>query len=370
MIKIAYIVSTLKRCGPTNQLFHLIRFLDRKLFHPIVITLSPEPDDSSKTSFQAAGVAVESLGLSRIQGLFLAGSRVRKLIASHDVDLVHSSGMRADVLSSMGLSNIPRIATLRNYAYNDYPRTYGRITGRLLAALHIRYMRRLELRIGCSQSVVDAYRRREGVEAARIWNGVDVDRFFRVDATAKGRMRSRLSLSAWKRVFVVVGNVIEGKDPETIIRAIEARGRKDEVLVFLGEGHLRQGLQDRFGGENILFVGSVKNVDEYLKASDFFISASLAEGLPNSVMEALACGIPCVLSNIPSHREILELGNGAGWLFRTGDASDLECQLNDLEDADYAQASMAASSIIANHLSAEAMSANYQKKYLEAVGKT
>ena len=53
----------------------------------------------------------------------------------------------------------------------------------------------------------------------------------------------------------------------------------------------------------------------YLQAVDYFISASSDEGLPNSVLEALATGLPVLLSDIPSHREILERTHNSGVFF-------------------------------------------------------
>ena len=56
--------------------------------------------------------------------------------------------------------------------------------------------------------------------------------------------------------------------------------------------------------ENILFEGNVNNVPEYLNIADYYISASKAEGLPNSVLEAGCMGLQLILSDIPEHKEI------------------------------------------------------------------
>jgi glycosyltransferase involved in cell wall biosynthesis len=60
-------------------------------------------------------------------------------------------------------------------------------------------------------------------------------------------------------------------------------------------------------GERVEFTGEVdrQSVYERMLASDIFISASRVEGLPLAVMEAMACGLPVVLSDIPPHREIV-----------------------------------------------------------------
>ena len=67
----------------------------------------------------------------------------------------------------------------------------------------------------------------------------------------------------------------------------------------------------------------IGHVQEYLGASNYFISASLAEGLPNSVLEAMACGLPCILSNIPPHVEIHEMNKDSSLMFDIKDVKGL-----------------------------------------------
>jgi glycosyltransferase involved in cell wall biosynthesis len=60
----------------------------------------------------------------------------------------------------------------------------------------------------------------------------------------------------------------------------------------------------------------------YLQAANVYISASTAEGMPNSLLEAMACGLPALVSDIPGHLEIVEdFYNGR--LFSSGNANDL-----------------------------------------------
>ena len=65
----------------------------------------------------------------------------------------------------------------------------------------------------------------------------------------------------------------------------------------------------------IHFMGKRADVALFLQNSDVFVSASDSEGLPNAVLEALACGCSVILSDIPQHKEILDCLPNCGKLF-------------------------------------------------------
>ena len=102
---------------------------------------------------------------------------------------------------------------------------------------------------------------------------------------------------------------------------------------------------------------------EYLYASDYFLSASLAEGLPNSVLEAMSVGLPCVLSDIPPHREIHDLDRESSLLFKVKDKDDMAAALGAITKMNWEKMHDAGMNITHNYLSAEIMSNQYQEIY-------
>jgi len=101
-----------------------------------------------------------------------------------------------------------------------------------------------------------------------------------------------------------------------LIEVFSCPNNNGNYLIILGSGHQSAALRHLANHHpSILFRDSVPDVLPYLQAADYFISASSDEGLPNSVLEALASGLPVLLSDIPSHREILERTHNAGVLF-------------------------------------------------------
>jgi glycosyltransferase involved in cell wall biosynthesis len=200
-----------------------------------------------------------------------------------------------------------------------------------------------------------------------IHNGVEQDIFKPVDKERKAALRSRLSLPQDKHIFISAGFLSKGKDPVTIIKAfLASKASRSAVLVLLGDGTLRDKCLRMAGAnDNIRIVGFAENVREYLGAADTFVSASLTEGCPNAVMEALACSLPVILSDIPAHREILAYGERAGLTFPVKDVASLSEILSRTKNMNYSEQSTAALSIIKNHLNARNMSLKYQELYTQ-----
>ena len=367
MIKVLYVVSTLKRCGPTNQLSYIIKYLDKTKFSPVVLTLSPEPNtDSMKSYFEdELGVEVCTLGLSRIKGLFFAKSALKKVVKLHGIDLIHSQGIRADALASK--VKIKKVATLRNYPYFDYPMTYGKVRGLLMAQMHLSYLKKINTPVVVSKSVSNMLLNMKNYQIDYVQNGVDLERFPNSD---KVGLREKLNIAINAQVFISVGNLSSRKDPLAVIKAFQRANIDNSILIFLGDGDLVDDCKNIIKDQQIILVGKVSNVTDYLMASDYFVSASLAEGLPNTVLEAMAARLPCILSDIPPHLEIVELGAIPPLIFKTQDIDDLSEKMNTIIKHDYELMSVSSRQIIEEYLNAKSMSQSYQTRYIALFNNT
>jgi glycosyltransferase involved in cell wall biosynthesis len=363
---ILYVVSTLKRCGPTNQLFGLVKNLDRSRFTPVVLTLSPETRDSRWDDFVALGIDVQSLGLGRVTGLLKGARELRAQLSVIKPALVHSQGIRADGLCVRVLPpSVVQIATLRNYPFKDYVMSFGRWQGELMARWHLFNLRQVHA-VALVSNAIHGMLGGRLQQARVVQNGVDVDRYHAVDNAERESLRERLGLERQARIFISTGHLDSRKDPVTAIEGFLAGAREDDQFLVLGDGVMREELKSRYSSSSqVRFLGRVANVQEYLQASDYFISASLAEGLPNAVLESLACGLPCLLSDIAEHDEILVGSSLHSMLFATGQAKALAACIKNLDDAAYAKDRTAAVAIIAAGFSAAHMSAQYQTLYTE-----
>ena len=156
---------------------------------------------------------------------------------------------------------------------------------------------------------------RLGVQADRVLllrNAADTTRFYPRD---REEMRRRFGLPQERPIVAFTGGFNENKGP---LRVLEAVRRLPEVgAVFLGSGPLCP------TGERVLFAGKVQHdaVPEWLSVADVFVLPTKAEGSSNAVVEAMACGLPVVTSDLPSMRPLV--GEGAGVLVEPNDVGAL-----------------------------------------------
>ncbi|WP_019571816.1 glycosyltransferase family 4 protein [Thioalkalivibrio sp. ALMg3] len=362
-MKILYVVSTLANTGPTNQLYSLVRKLNRDVYSPSLLTLSPEPETNSAWSrFEGLEVEMGSLRLSRLEGLLLARSRVRELMEKIKPDIVHTQGIRADVLNVATMKGVPSLCTARNYPFSDYPSKFGKFRGSVMARQHVQALRKIHV-VACSHAIATQLVP-HGIAPDVVQNGVEAETFYPVDSARKAVLRSRLGLPQDALVLLSVGSLIPRKDMLTAVEAYQAaRLGPNARLVVLGGGPLEGELRS-LADETVVLKGHVDNIKDYLNAADVFVSSSLAEGLPNTVLEAMASGLPCILSDIPPHRELQEDDDA---FFPCGDISALSSRLSAMADKDRTALGREARRHVEHRLSAERMVAEYQEIYRKVV---
>ena len=164
-----------------------------------------------------------------------------------------------------------------------------------------------------------------------IYNGVDT-RLFAPNHETRVALRKELNLPADSFVVGTVGRLVSIKDQQTLLKAAALlSGCGVDVRVLLvGWGPLRESLQRlAMGGPlegKVCFAGDSVRVSQMLNAMDVFVLSSLNEGMSNTLLEAMACGLPVLATNVGGNPEIVE-HNVNGCLFRPGDASWLADKL-------------------------------------------
>lgn len=130
----------------------------------------------------------------------------------------------------------------------------------------------------------------------------------------RNQKRAELGLKDSDIVCISAGDIVARKNYSVAIDAIARIGNSDLHYLICGVGSEKDKLEARakeLGVEKqIHFLGFRKDVKELLKISDIFLFTSLQEGLPRSLMEAMAVGLPCIASKIRGNVDLLEDGKG------------------------------------------------------------
>jgi len=159
-----------------------------------------------------------------------------------------------------------------------------------------------------------------GISSKRIVNipnGVDLSRFHPVSSPGeKAAIRQKLGLGVGEEIILFVGYIAPRKGVDLLVKAWSeiARMRPKAHLVLVGPypqktqeelvgrnatsffAKIERTIQESPAPERVSFIGEVDDVESYMRAADVFVFPTRQEGSPNALMEAMATGLPCVIT--------------------------------------------------------------------------
>lgn len=128
------------------------------------------------------------------------------------------------------------------------------------------------------------------------------------------KKRAELGLKETDIVLISSGELNENKNNQIIIQALSKLRHESLHYIICGTGskydELKKMTSDNGLDDYILFLGYRNDIKELYRASDIFVMPSLREGLSRSIMEAMASGLPCVVSNIRGNVDLIRNKKG------------------------------------------------------------
>ncbi len=365
-LRIALVIPTLDQSGAERQLALLATGLPQDRYDARVYALTrggPYAD-----LLNAAGIPLVVLGKRFRFDPFLM-RRLSRELRSFDPDVVHTWLFAANAYGRLVSGKSRRWKVLVSERCVDSWKAGWQLW------LDRKLIPRTDLLVGNSESVAEFYRQL-GVPTDKLRvvpNGV---RMAPPPDDARSSVRRELGWPEHVPIVTFVGRLARQKRLEDLLWAFELLRvlRKDDCrFAIVGDGPERANLErfaERTGlRELVAFAGHRSDASRFLAASDLFWLASDFEGQSNSLLEALALGIPIIASDIPPNREVIEPGAN-GYLVPVGDrAAYSQAAQRLLENpAERQRLAEAGRAYIAHRHSVEGMVAAYAALYEELTG--
>jgi glycosyltransferase involved in cell wall biosynthesis len=324
--------------GAEGTLLKIVRALPRDRYRPSVGTFRLDPQLAERFP---CPVHVFRLQRTYDWNAIKSALHLRHFIRSNRVTIVHTFFETADLWGGLvaKLSGCPLLISSRRdmgFQRSAKHRLAYRIVGSLFDQVHT-----------VSDAVRDFAIQHDGLDPGRVitlHNGVDMQKVAAVDGAAE--LRLGLGLENASHLIVDVGWIRPVKGTDNLIRAaaIVCREFPNAVFLVIGDHDEEPYFRDLQAliaslrlSWNVRFLGSRDDVFRVFKICDIFCHPSRSDGLSNALLEAMACGLPCVAAGVGGNPEAIEEGE-SGFLVPIDDpAATAECVLRLLRDPDRAR---------------------------------
>ena len=313
MIRVVHIIAGLDSDGAEKMLHRLIAGMDRTVFENEVISLTNVGPMAQQ--IEACGVRVRALGMKRGSANPFYLLKLAGWLRKSRPQVVQTWMYHADLVGGLAakLAGIPGIVW--NIRHSElHPETDKRSTlwtGRLCARLS----RRLPKRIVCASETSRKFHSAMGYASDRmqvILNGFDLIRF-KPDPEQRLETRGALEISQSVPVVGLIARKHPVKDHRNFMQAASILHREfpEVQFVLCGEGVTSDDLELREWAQaaeiqNVChFLGQRNDIPAILNSLDVATSSSSGEAFPNVVAEAMACGVPCVVTEVGDSRFIV-----------------------------------------------------------------
>jgi len=323
MSHVAMLIPTLDRIGGAErQVMLLARGLRSRGWRVSLVALAGNGGDSA-SALRAIGVGFTTLemrkGLADPRGWL----RLRGWLRRGKPDILHAHLPHAAWMARWSRLGAP-VRVIVDTIHTSSTGTAGRRLG-------YRWSRWLPDAVtavgeGVREAWVDA-RMVDPDRCIVVPNGVDLE-VWRPDKRMRAEMRTSMGLGD-EFLWFAAGRLEAVKDYATMLRAFAHASGTQLVIAGAGplEAELRQ-LARELGIDNrVRFLGFVPDVRPWMQAADGFLLTSLWEGLPIGLMEAAACGLAAVATDVSGVREVV-VDDETGWLASVGDAYAVAGRMN------------------------------------------
>jgi len=317
--KILYVITQAEMGGAQRYIYDLATSSEAQNYD-ISVAIGESQDKSlinelakkNITTYQIKHLVRRVSPLNDIWAVF----ELRKIYKQVKPDVTHLNSSKAGVIGSLANHVITKISynvvyTVHGWVFNEpmnkinkflywsLEKITSRAKDKIICVSEFDYQTALNSKITKAKKLV------------AIHNGLDSDS---INFLNKDEARKKLNLPTDKIIVGTIANFYKTKGLEYFIKAIGELNNEKIVGVIIGDGNLRPELEiliDQFNLKNkFILLGKIENASNYLKAFDIYISSSLKEGFPYSILEAMSAKLPIVATKVGGVPEMINDKNG------------------------------------------------------------
>lgn len=308
-VRIMHLITDLDIGGAEIMLSRLVTAMNRQRFENIVVSMMQ--GGNLRSVIKRDGVEVISLGMRRGVPNPIAVSRLRGLLRAAHPDILQTWLYHADLLGLLARRRAHRSRLVWNLRTSDLEMSNRtKLVVRVLARLsHMP-----DVVIFNSEAGQRVHERKGYVPRCQVVipNGIDLEKFW-PSTEARAQVRAEIGVSSDTLLIGLIARYDPAKDHGSFLRAasVLVRTRRDVFFVLVGRGvdsknaELEAAISEQHLDGRICLLGERTDIPRLTAALDIATSSSSGEGFPTVVGEAMACAVPCVVTDVGDARSIV-----------------------------------------------------------------
>jgi glycosyltransferase involved in cell wall biosynthesis len=300
-IKVVFVIDNMRLGGTELNAVRTAERLDRDRFDLSVVCLGE--DGPLTERYRAMGASVENLPIRSFYGpsMLAQGWRLVRRLRREAVDIVHAHDVYSNIFVSAWarLAGVPVVVTSRRW-WHSFPNRKLQLGSRWAFS-------RADAVLANSTQVAKSVREEGNVAASKVWtitNFADDAAFDPLPEAERIQLRRSWNAPDGAVMIGCVARFDPVKDHAGLLRAFALlrATTPDAHLVLIGDGETRaasEALAGELGlGDSVHFAGELRSGGNHHRAFDLSVLASLSEGFPNTLVEAMAAGKPVVATAV------------------------------------------------------------------------